>query len=274
MPTTGFGSHKFGENPFGETDFSRVKLVENLPERPYVVCDNEEGEPLQRFLRATGEIVNELKRYVDDFPELRVPDKVPEHLLDSLGADFGLEVNRAKPLDLQRAEVDNIIELIKWRGTDKGYRIIGKMEGVQFKVSSIHKESECEVEQLDPDSDDFHTEASKEVKFQPRFDEIPGDIIETDQLYDSRYLEDPRSDEDGFFTLAPVDQDYIPRCWTHFLSVEIKDTKETTFDPGDLQSILNRIKERVKPVHVEFLKITFIREMEADIEITGEMTTS
>ena len=110
----------------------------------------------------------------------------PPALIDLLGADYGIEVDRHEPEAFQRSSVRNAVQWFDLKGSAKSYDILGKIAG--YRVSALGLWSlegtfdaipSTHVFELPAGSGLFYTDMSP---LRPLYDDVAADVVPADVM--------------------------------------------------------------------------------------------
>lgn len=256
----GFGKQSFGDGPFGESDWAEHYLWDQIP-RVYKVFDKLVNLPYRKFIDAIKDPFNDLRAKREDFIELRSANEVPIEQLEFLSRDYGIESDKSRSERLRRSKVRNIVQQLKLKGTDKGYRIVGTYEGYIIEVIGVW-EFGCNDRKDPSTTPPFQEFSFGETKYVNQFDVMPADVQPLDQTYTDRYVEHPN--KDGFITRVPADgETAVTKCRTQYLNIIIRPGPTlTSFNFDDVLGIVDELF-KVKPIHVRFLNLVYTIRMSA-----------
>lgn len=180
MSCVGFGTVPFSTGQFGITDWAEESLWKTIP-LVYREIDPESNTADQvGFLRATvngyKEPFNELRRFADKIPDQRDPRECDLNMLDLLGFDFFVKPDDYKPDLFRRSSVIHIAQQLLLKGTDKGYKVLGAVEGYIITVEGLW-ETECDSNVL----------TDIPPTFVVNLDEVPADMLPLDTDYPDEF---------------------------------------------------------------------------------------
>lgn len=110
MPGLGFGSGPFGTEPFGEAAWSRRVLFESLPQE-YRLRDATEGGSLEAFLEALRGPLEDLRRRIRDFGDLRDPLLARTQFDEAVRVRLGARV--VPVLAAEQRGVDGVVDVTR-----------------------------------------------------------------------------------------------------------------------------------------------------------------
>lgn len=248
MPASGFGEFGFGEDPFGRANWTRAAVFRAIPEE-YRLRDREQDFVLRKTFEALAKSFNPLVLALDRFPLLRSPDDVPVEQLDNLARDFGITTDQELSIARRRGEVTHAVKWFLLKGRKKAYVIIGAIFGYIVTVENVFAE-DCD----DP------TLTVGEHLWLALYDEVPADVIPTDHI-----LEDP-------LNIYP-NRAWPYRCPSHSLCITIRraalSAPISAFDT--VLKIVQKMRDTVRPIHVDFACLAFIETFDVTWEIEVDM---
>lgn len=262
----GFGYQPFGHFPFGWSDWAEEVLWKTLPR---FIRDEDEvsrgdvDNVVRGWINAIKPSFNDLRFKWADFTSLWNADTIPLEQLPLLAYNVGMIVFEDKPEQLQRSSVLNAPQLYIHKGTDKGYQIIAAFEGLTVEITPLWAETclpDAPLTDQPPDA------------FIAEFDSVPADEIHLDTVYDDHLaiwpfpLYSVWNPSNIFFDDIPLDA--IPldsgltfaegRCRSHKLRLTFSDPNDLEIeDYNDVVERILQLLELVRPIHVEFDKVSF-----------------
>lgn len=263
----GFGHHPFGQNPFGFGSWADAVLFNRFPawvREADTRVGGETTEPLRRYNKSIGPAFNEIKRLIGEFTSLSDADRIPEKNITAFAYNFGIPENEEKDEAFRRSEILNQHLLILQKGLVKGYEIIAAFNGLLVNVVHLWA-----LDCRDPNTK-FVTEPPS--SYIAKFDETPADEIPLDRFYADRFAIWPRRlhpfGHKGSIHFDEIPADEIPldsdgkiislQCPTHFLDLSFWKPDDTEIESyTEVSRAVVRELERMRPIHVEFRKITF-----------------
>ena len=247
----GFGREPFGEFRFGFDDWAEVVLWKSIPEeyrKRDLKVTGPVANPLRKLFYAIQPLFQDIRERVELFPQLRDPEDIPIELIDFFAKDFDFVTDPTRADEFRRAEILNIAQLLRRKGTDRGYGLVGAIDSFLVTVEGLWE---------DPCDSGILTTQGPTI-FAPRFDDFRVDDYPVDMFYNDEYAL-------GLFPLDPA----TGICRTHSLRMTIIQDL-VGFDFVDrISRLLGRLA-RFTPIHVTFEEIT-VRVPEGELQVVIDL---
>jgi hypothetical protein len=164
-------------NPLGRTSLGWI--LEDSDGREFTV---NQVHKLSNALILTGNILPNVGASPVGDATLRPPS-----LIEFLGADYGVEIDRHDPEVFQRAAVRNAWQWFSKKGSERAYEVIGLIAGYDVRALPLWRLCAQNysaipvnrIYELPPGSGKYYTDLAPA---RPRFDQIAADVVPLDKL--------------------------------------------------------------------------------------------
>jgi Phage tail protein (Tail_P2_I) len=219
----GFGHGPFGSGPFGSSDLAEQLIIKSFPAE-YLEGDSENGNLLKHYLQTAKHSMDGVVSGIRAMDTLLDPLNVREDILRDLGSTIDIVIDDAEPKEYARSLVNNAVVYYQIKGTEKSYKIRGKISGFDVTVNNLY-----------------------------RFDYgLYGSILNPDDIYEL-----PAGSNQFYTTVKPGAQPGLPLvggcdyCLTSYIRIKFLVVK--TLPPSTSINFFDRLIRKLKeitPIHV------------------------